>query len=91
MQVHAIGIGHSRCSTVAREEASDHSTSQTAHRNGRPRARARVGPHLRALHLAGYRELMGWTADGDTLATEVRLTFATRAEAVAYAERQGLE
>jgi ETC complex I subunit conserved region len=34
--------------------------------------------------------LMGWTGGDDTLATEVRLTFATRAEAVAYAERQGL-
>jgi hypothetical protein len=36
-------------------------------------------------------ELMGWTGGDDTLASEVRLTFATRAEAVAYAERQGLE
>ncbi|WP_245296360.1 NADH dehydrogenase ubiquinone Fe-S protein 4 [Methylorubrum extorquens] len=36
-------------------------------------------------------DLMGWTGGEDTLATEVRLTFATRAEAVAYAERQGLD
>lgn len=36
-------------------------------------------------------EIMGWTGGGDTLATEVRLTFASRAEAVAYAERQGLD
>ena len=36
-------------------------------------------------------ELMGWTGGDDTLATEVRLTFASRAEAVAYAERQGLD
>ncbi|WP_336492642.1 NADH dehydrogenase ubiquinone Fe-S protein 4 [Methylobacterium nigriterrae] len=36
-------------------------------------------------------ELMGWTGGDDPLATEVQLTFATRAEAVAYAERQGLD
>jgi hypothetical protein len=34
--------------------------------------------------------LMGWTGGDDTLATEVVLTFPTRAQAVAYAERQGL-
>lgn len=34
--------------------------------------------------------LMGWTGGTDTLATEVALTFPTRAQAVAYAERQGL-
>ncbi|MBE7244811.1 MAG: ETC complex I subunit [Actinomycetospora chiangmaiensis] len=34
--------------------------------------------------------LMGWTGGDDTLATEVELTFPTRAEAIAYAERQGL-
>lgn len=31
--------------------------------------------------------LMGWTGSGDMLATQVRLTFETREEAVAYAER----
>jgi hypothetical protein len=36
-------------------------------------------------------ELMGWTGGDDMLATEVRLTFATCEEAVAYAERQGLD
>ena len=35
--------------------------------------------------------LMGWTGGGDTLATAVNLTFPTRAQAVAYAERQGLD
>ncbi|HJE25940.1 MAG TPA: ETC complex I subunit [Methylorubrum populi] len=35
-------------------------------------------------------ELMGWTGGDDPLATEVRLTFATCAEAIAYAEREGL-
>jgi hypothetical protein len=33
--------------------------------------------------------LMGWIGGGDTQA-QVRLTFATREEAVAYAERNGL-
>lgn len=33
--------------------------------------------------------LMGWTSSGDTL-QQVRLTFATSEEAVAYAERQGI-
>ncbi len=34
--------------------------------------------------------LMGWTGGGDTQ-TQVRLTFETREEAVAYAERAGIE
>jgi len=34
--------------------------------------------------------LMGWTGSGDTSA-QVRLTFATREEAVDYAAEQGLE
>ena len=33
--------------------------------------------------------LMGWTSSGDTR-QQLKLTFATREEAVAYAERQGL-
>ncbi|GLK78424.1 ETC complex I subunit [Methylopila turkensis] len=33
--------------------------------------------------------LMGWTSSGDTR-QQVRLYFATREEAVAYAEREGL-
>jgi len=36
-------------------------------------------------------ELMAWTGGDDMLATEVQLTFASRDEAVAYAERQGLD
>ncbi|HEX7389032.1 MAG TPA: ETC complex I subunit [Acidiphilium sp.] len=31
--------------------------------------------------------LMGWTGSGDTLATQVRLSFETRDEAIAFAER----
>ena len=34
--------------------------------------------------------LMGWTSSGDTL-NQVRLTFATSEDAVAYAERKGLD
>ena len=33
--------------------------------------------------------LLGWTASSDTLADEVRLTFATKEEAIAYAKAQG--
>jgi hypothetical protein len=33
--------------------------------------------------------LMGWAGAGDTL-NQVRMTFATREEAVAFAEREGL-
>jgi hypothetical protein len=35
-------------------------------------------------------ELMGWTGGDDTLATGVELTFASREQAIGYAERQGL-
>ena len=35
--------------------------------------------------------LTGWTGGEDTLATQVRLTFPSRAAALAYAERQGLD
>ncbi|QIL01981.1 ETC complex I subunit [Sphingomonas sinipercae] len=34
--------------------------------------------------------LTGWNGSGDT-ATQVRLTFATRDEAVAYADRHGID
>ena len=34
--------------------------------------------------------LMGWTAGGDTLANQVRLSFDTREDAVAYAKREGI-
>jgi hypothetical protein len=33
--------------------------------------------------------LMGWTSSGDTL-QQLQLSFATKEEAIAYAERQGL-
>ena len=34
--------------------------------------------------------LMGWTSGSDTLATQVRLSFETKAAAIAYAKAQGL-
>jgi hypothetical protein len=34
--------------------------------------------------------LMGWTSSGDTR-QQVRLTFATKEEAIAYCERQGID
>ncbi|NWH07898.1 MAG: ETC complex I subunit [Alphaproteobacteria bacterium] len=34
--------------------------------------------------------MMGWTSSGDMLASQVRLFFDTREEAVAYAERNGI-
>lgn len=39
---------------------------------------------------AEIEPLMGWTGGTGPLTTEVALTFPTRAQAVAYAERQGL-
>lgn len=35
--------------------------------------------------------LMGWTSSADMRADELRLFFATREEAVAYAERHGID
>jgi hypothetical protein len=34
--------------------------------------------------------LMGWTVTGDTESSQVRLTFATKEEAVRYAEQHGI-
>ena len=34
--------------------------------------------------------LMGWTGSGDMMASQVRLSFATREEAIAYAEKHGI-
>ncbi|MBI1239398.1 MAG: ETC complex I subunit [Alphaproteobacteria bacterium] len=34
--------------------------------------------------------LMGWTSSGDMLNSQVRLRFATKEEAVAYAEKHGI-
>ncbi|WP_435641668.1 ETC complex I subunit [Micavibrio aeruginosavorus] len=38
----------------------------------------------------GPEPLMGWTASGDTL-NQVRLTFASMDEAIAYAQKKGWE
>lgn len=97
MQDHAIGLGHNNppAAVVApswfagrraliRRRKRDVETAGRAHENEWVLIFERCTP-------PEIDELMGWTGGDDTLATEVRLTFATRAEAVAYAERQGLE
>lgn len=97
MQDHAIGIGHNNppAAVVAppgladrraliRRRKRDVETAGRAHENEWVLTFERGTP-------PEIDELMGWTGGDDTLANEVRLTFATRAEAVAYAERQGLE
>ncbi|MCJ2065118.1 ETC complex I subunit [Methylobacterium sp. J-088] len=55
--------------------------------------RARAGTWLLTVERETPPEiapLMGWTAGDDPLATRVQLSFPTRAQAIAYAERQGL-
>lgn len=55
--------------------------------------RARTGTWLLTVERETPPEiepLMGWTAGDDPLATQVQLIFPTRAQAIAYAERQGL-
>jgi hypothetical protein len=97
MQDHVIGIGHNNppAAVVAppwlagrraliRRRKRDVETAGRAHENAWVLTFERCTP-------PEIDDLMGWTGGDDTLANEVRLTFATRAEAVAYAERQGLE
>ncbi|WP_267356497.1 MULTISPECIES: NADH dehydrogenase ubiquinone Fe-S protein 4 [unclassified Methylobacterium] len=55
--------------------------------------RARTGTWLLTVERETPPEiepLMGWTAGDDPLATQVQLSFPTRAEAIAYTERHGL-
>jgi hypothetical protein len=97
MQDRAIGIGHNNppAAVVAppwlagrraliRGRKRDVETAGRAHENEWVLTFERCTP-------PEIDELMGWTGGDETLANEVRLTFATRAEAVAYAKRQGLE
>jgi hypothetical protein len=97
MQVHAIGIGHNNPPAAAVAPPWLAGRRAVIRRRKRPVETAgRAHAHEWVLTFERCTppeldELMGWTGGGDTLATEVRLTFATRAEAVAYAERQGLE
>ncbi|MDR7040535.1 hypothetical protein J2X36_005318 [Methylobacterium sp. BE186] len=97
MQEQMMGIGHDRpLSEVnpAHELAGAHArirrrkrpveTAWSAHGDDWiPSFERRTPPEL--------DDLMGWTGGDDTLATQVQLTFATRAQAVAYAERQSLD
>lgn len=43
-----------------------------------------------AEHARTADPLMGWTGSADMKADELRLNFATREEAIAYAERNGI-
>jgi hypothetical protein len=62
--------------------------SQTATQSGKAKAKHWV---LEFEPAAPRRidPLMGWTSSGD-MTSQVRLNFATKEEAVAYAEKQGL-
>jgi hypothetical protein len=96
MQEHLIGIGHNRppadvarppwlvgARALIRRRKRPVETAGRAHEcNWILSFERRTPPEI--------DELMGWTGGEDTLATEVQLTFASRAQAVAYAERQGL-
>jgi hypothetical protein len=64
----------------------------------RPARNAMQSGHARSQHwllefepeaARGIEPLMGWTSSGDTR-QQLRLTFDTREQAVAYAERNGL-
>ncbi len=97
MQEHVIGIGHNNPPVSAVAPPWLAGRRAVIRRHGRPVGMAGRA-HADKWVLTFERntppeidELMGWTGGGDTLATEVRLTFGTSAEAVAYAERQGLD
>jgi hypothetical protein len=64
--------------------------AKTAMQSGKAGTRAwvlRFEPSARK----SVEPLMGWTGSEDMLADEVILRFASREEAVAYAEREGLD
>lgn len=64
--------------------------AKTAMQSGRANTRAWIllfDPAMRK----SIDPLMGWTSSADTLADQVRLSFATREEAVAFALREGLD
>ncbi|AWN44567.1 NADH dehydrogenase ubiquinone Fe-S protein 4 [Methylobacterium durans] len=97
MQDHVIGIGHNcppadvtcppwlaGARALIRRRKRPVETAGRAHENDWILSFERQTP-------PEIDELIGWTGGDDTLATEVQLTFATRAQAVAYAERLGLE
>ncbi|MGH1570513.1 NADH dehydrogenase ubiquinone Fe-S protein 4 [Methylobacterium sp. P31] len=94
MKNRAIGIGHNNPPAVAAAPWLAGGRAMIR-RLGRPvesTGRARAGSWVLTFERTTpeIEPLMGWIAGGDPLATEVRLTFPTRAQAVAYAQRQGL-
>ena len=62
--------------------------AKTAMQSGRGRTKAWVLEH-EAASARDIDPLMGWTSSGDT-SQQVRLTFDSKEEAIAYAERNGL-
>ena len=70
-------------------EARIYRPSKTAMQSGRAQTR-RWLLEFEPEHAGAVDRLMGWTGSADMLADQVRLDFATREEAVAYAERNGI-
>ncbi len=62
--------------------------SKTAMQSGRAKAHRWVLEFIPAMAKTAD-PLMGWTSSSEMKADELRLTFASREEAIAYAERQG--
>jgi len=63
--------------------------SKTAMQSGRAKTHRWV-LEWEAEHAKTADPLMGWTSSSDMEADELRLTFASREEAVAYAERNAI-
>ncbi|MCJ2087347.1 ETC complex I subunit [Methylobacterium sp. E-005] len=95
MEERTIGLGHNN-PPVAVPPGWLAGRTARIRRRGRPvdtAGRARTGTWLLTFERETPPEiepLMGWTAGDDPLATQVQLSFPTRAQAIAYAERQGL-
>ena len=63
--------------------------AKSAMQSGHARSRHWVLEH-EALAAATVDPLTGWTGSSDMAASQIRLAFASREEAVAYAERHGI-
>jgi hypothetical protein len=96
IQDRVIGLGHNHPPAVAAAAPWLAGRKAYIRRHKRPvetSGRAREGTWILTFARETPPEiepLMGWTGGGDPLATDVRLTFPTRAQAIAYAERLGL-
>ncbi|MBE7244989.1 MAG: ETC complex I subunit [Actinomycetospora chiangmaiensis] len=96
MEERTIGLGHSN-PPVAVPPGWLAGRAARIWRRGRSvdtAGRARTGTWLLTFERETPPEiepLMGWTRGDDPLATQVQLSFPTRAQAIAYAERQGLD